>query len=342
MKKSVTMTDIARKMGVSTVTVSKAFSGKPGVSDQLKEEIIKTAKDMGYSQPAKKRTVKNRYVIGVIVAKRYLNERRSFYWRVYRELSILSSHYKMLTVLEVIDRDTEEGDVFPNVMKQDKADGLIIMGPFKDEYIGFLSERSQIPILGLDTDYEKLIGDAVIGDNVSGGRIMTEYLLQKGHKRVGFVGSLLATPSIDSRYLGYVKAMLEYGIPIEEEWIIEDRDRESGIMYEADAFRLPEDNIPTAFFCNCDLAAVRFAKKVKKSGLAVPDDVSVVGFDNYLPEAEADDSITTFEIKIEDLSIQAMELLKRRIENPELPRQVVLVRGRMLIRKSAGHLTGKS
>ncbi len=334
MARKVTMTDVARKMGISTVTVSKAFSGKAGVSGRLREEIIKTAGDMGYILPEKRGAVKNRYVAGVIVAKRFLSEQRSFYWRVYRELSILSTRYKMLTVLEVIDRDYEEGHILPNVLKQGKADGLIVMGPFREDYLSFLNENSDIPILGLDTDYETLKGDAVIGDNVYGGQLMTRYLLENGHRRIGFVGSLLVTPSIDNRYLGYLKALMEYGIKAEDEWIIKDRDPENGIIYEAEDIELPEKNMPTAFFCNCDLAASRLKEKLEKSGYSVPKDISIAGFDNYLPDNEKNDDITTFEIKISDMSLQAMELLKRRMENPGIPDQVVMEKGSMIIRTS--------
>ena len=337
-KKKVGMKDVAEQAGVSVVTVSNALAGKPGVSPELRDEIVKTAERLGYERREKKQQQKSRHMIGVIVSERYLRESQSFYWRMYQELSLLSSRYKMLTMLEVVEVAVEEAPGLPNIVLQKKADGLIVLGPFKPEFLHLLNDRADVPLLGLDTLYDELNGDSVVGNNIIGGSSMTNYLLDRGHDRIGFVGTLFSTPSIDNRYLGYLRALMFRGLRPHDAWIVNDRDRETGMVGVDGTFELPEGDMPTAFFCNCDVSAEILIGKLREQGYAVPGDVSVVGYDNYLPEPKETIGITTYEMKVQEMSEQALYLMKKRFKHPELVPQITIARGELLERESVSTL----
>ena len=337
MKQNVTLSDIAKKHGVSQVTVSKALSGKNGVRDELRNEIINTAEEMGYSKPytSQKRKGKKQLTVGVMASERFLREKESFYWKLYQELAIVFSKERIYTLLEVITTEAEENCENPSLLLQDKIDVLIIIGAFYKDYLSTLNQKCDVPILSIDSLYYEIEGDAVIIDNMVGGYKMTEYLLGLGHKKIGYVGTLNNTPSIDDRYMGYCKALMLHGITPDEEWHVGDRN-EDNLVKEAEDFVLPpKSKMPTAFFCNCDYVAQLFIEKLEKSGYQVPEDISVVGFDNYLPQMQEVMQLTTYEVDIEEIAIVACEKIRQCMERSGANHKTNVIRGRIIERESA-------
>ena len=334
MNNEVTMADIGRKLGVSTVTVSKALSGKGGVSEELKEKILNEARLSGYQKSKRHEKKRDQQTIGVIVSERFISDNNSFYWKMYQDLMFSASNLKVFTLLEVISTDAEKNLKMPNLYVQGKADGIIILGPISEKYSSELSAKGNIPIVCLDSQYETIVADAVVCDNVAGGYTMTRYLLDRGHTKIGYLGSLNATPSIDNRYLGYIKALIRAGIRPEWKWQIDDRDVSSGVIGAEGTYDLPYDDMPTAFFCNCDLAAAELIRRLKKNGYSVPEDISVVGFDNYVPESDQAGKITTYEIDMMSMAEQALRSIVKRIEEPDSPQQVIVLRGHIVEKSS--------
>ena len=334
MSNEITMADIGHKLGVSTVTVSKALSGKGGVSEELKEKILAEAKTSGYQKNRRSFKKTDQQTIGVIVSERFLSDNRSFYWQMYQDLMLSAANLKVFTLLEVISKETEEKLEMPKISTQDKADGIVLLGPISEEYSEALANSCNIPIVCLDSQYENISGDAVVADNVAGGYSMTKYLLDHGHKKIGYIGSLNATPSIDNRYLGYIKALIGANIKPKWEWQINDRDIESGIIGAEGTFDIPFKDMPTAFFCNCDLAAAELIKRLRKNGFSIPEDISVVGFDNFVSESDLADEITSYEINTVSMAEQALKTLLQRLDDPNIPQQVIMLRGHIIEKNS--------
>ncbi len=334
MSNEITMADIGRKLGVSTVTVSKALSGKNGVSDDLKEKIIAEAARSGYRKFRKKQGKKDKHTVGVIVSERYLRDKQSFYWQMYQNIMLNAGNMKIFTLLEVISTGAERSLELPKIITQNKADCIIILGPVSTKYSEELINHTDIPLLSLDSQYEDFPGDAVVADNIAGGYCMTKYLLEHGHRKIGYVGSLNVTPSIDNRYLGYVKALIGYEIKPEWKWRIDDRNADTGIIGADGTFDLPLDDMPTAFFCNCDVAAEELIKRLEKNGFSVPEDISVVGFDNFVANSDDKVAITTYEVDLMAMSEQALKILVSRLDDISTPGQVIMMRGRMIEKNS--------
>jgi LacI family transcriptional regulator len=154
-----------------------------------------------------------------------------------------------------------------------------------------------------------------------------------GHRDIGFVGNIFATSSILDRYLGYYKALITNKINIKDEWIIKDRG-EDGEHIE---FELP-DKMPSAFVCNCDSVAYLFISKLKQMGYKVPEQISVVGFDNYIFASLSSPKLTTVEVDIEMMVETAVHAVMRKIEgdNRTLGRKVI--NGNLVIRDSVMEL----
>jgi len=314
MAKIVTLSDIGKKLNVSTVTVSKALSGKKGVSESLRAEIVEMAEEMGYVRKKDMPEFKKRksYNIGVLTAERYVKEKQSFYWQLYQDISQIGLKKNCFTMLEVVTAQEEIEAEQPVLLAEKKVKGLIIMGTFSREYIEKL--LVSVPLVFLDTTVGNADGDFVVTDNLMGGYRMTNYLFQMGHENIGFVGTRLATPSIDDRFLGYLKSLLEHGMPWKEKWFLEDRDRRTGKINYLKKFVLPKE-MPTAFFCNCDLTAGLFIEKLREAGYRVPEDISVAGFDNYVNDRIEKVGITTYEINTKEMAKRVIHILTSKIGN---------------------------
>lgn len=329
--KSVKLSDIANELGVSVVTISNALSGRKGVSDELREKIEAKADELGYIRNTRISEGKREsYNVGVVVSERYLGRTTSFYWELYQKLVSVASKKSSFTMLEVLSLEDEQNANLPAMILDNKIDGLVIIGRLSKKYLLTLNEQINVPMVFLDFYDDSISCDAIVSDNFYGMYRMTKYLINKGHKEIAFIGEIHATSSIMDRYLGYMKAMLEANLDIREEWLISDRDLEKGHM----VVNLP-NNLPTAFVCNCDLAAELLIEQLTEKGYEVPEDISVVGYDNFSYSSYINKNLTTYDVDTYRLARQCFHVLTKRIKNSSGHMGIQSVEGNMIIRNSA-------
>lgn len=327
----VRMADIAQRVGVSTVTVHNALSGQKGVSDEMRTRILAVAEELGYQQitAAKKRestrSLKN---IGVLISERFLGGADTFYWKMYRELSLIAMDKNCMVAVEALKHEAEENLILPRLLDENTVEGLIIMGEIERDYIRFLKNETDIPVIFLDFYDYTLAKDAVVTDNFYGMYLLTEYLFDKGFRKLAYIGSIHATSSIMDRYCGFYKSLLEHGQELPAEWLIEDRDARGEV-----GFALPE-HMPEAFVCNCDLVAAFLIEKLEKEGYRVPEDISVVGFDNYLYPGLQDKKVTTYEVNMRAMVKIALEKVLKQLRNPNSGRGLNVVSGHIVEKES--------
>ncbi len=337
-KKTVTMSDIANELGCSTVTVSKALGDKDGVSDSLRQKIKQKANEMGYRVSYISKNSKNvlTYNIGVLVAKRFISNASAFYWVIYRYIVELLQKQSYYGILEVVsDKDEKSGEI-PSSVVDKKVDGIIVLGQLSDQYVENLL-TVQIPVVFLDFYSSRSDVETVLSDNFFGSYTITNHLISNGHRRIGFIGTISATSSIQDRYMGYYKALLEHGIPLRDDWIISDRD-ENGITFKTIQF---PDEMPTAFVCNCDKVAYQVINQLKSMGYRVPDDISVVGYDNHIYSTISSPRITTMDVNSHRMSSEAVEIMVKKIRDSNYHCGRILVTGKLLERDSVKNLKGE-
>jgi len=273
--KNVTMRDIGAALGVSTVTISKALGGKEGVSDAVREKIIETAKQMGYQYSAPRQDDGGR-VIGILIADRFFSA-PSFYASLYRALLKELAEVDMLGALEIISDQDEESLALPVAMTIQRVSGFVLLGQFSVDYVSNVLNTG-LPTVLLDFTCDGPDVDAVVSDGQVGCYQLTRYLIDHGHRRIGFVGNIHRTTSIMDRYSGFLRAMMHEKLPVPADCVIPDSDF-NGRYYED--FDYPASR-PTALVCNNDMLADRVIESLGRRGLRVPEDVSVVGFDDFV------------------------------------------------------------
>ncbi len=330
MDKKVRMADIGKRLGVSVVSVSKALSGKDGVSEQTRERIIETAREMGYvplrnrERPVEQSSSGN---IGILVADQFFAD-NTFYSNLYRNLVNRCSECGYSTLLELVSPEAETRRSLPVMIQRKKVDGLIFMGEIDRDYLRMVSGCG-LPYVLLDFYDEDLEVCSVTSDNVTGGYRLTKHLLDTGRDRIAFVGSVLSTSSIMDRFLGYCKALYRAEIPLRADWIIEDRQGVTAFI----PLTLPED-MPQAFVCNCDETALRLIDVLAKAGYRVPEDIAVAGYDDYHQERPGVPPLTTYRVNTKKMGRIAVDQLICQINDEGAVAENIVVSGRVIRRRS--------
>ena len=329
--KKVTTREIGKKVGVSAVTVSRALTGKPGMSGAMREKILKAAVEMGYEWPAAETEGKPVHLdIGILIPEAFF-ESNSFYANLYKALVQRLTDAGHYALLELIGREAEDGLRLPMMLENQRVRGIILLGQPRKEYSRLIAGQG-IPTVFMDFYDEQASADAVVGDNTYGCYRLTSHLMKNGHTRIGFVGNYRATSSIMDRYLGFCRAMLAHELPMRKDWVLMDRDLSNEVFPE---IPLPAE-LPTAFVCNCDVVARRLMNQLEKAGYRVPADISVTGFDDFEMEASPGPGISTFRIDIGAMAQMTVSMLLERCAGQGQPFRRAVIGGQPVYRESEG------
>ena len=329
-RKSVSMQDLADKLGISKVTVSKALNGKDGVGEELKEKIFALARESGYVLPdyGKRKSKK----VGIIMSPRFSSgDEGKFYMAMYERIIYELQRASCSSIMISPTTATLPSDM-NTIQTRGLFDGLIFLG-ILDKGVREQIAQIDLPKVYVDIYDRTHKSDSVITENIYSSYELTNYLIQQGHTDIGFVGTVGSTTSISDRYLGYLRRMLEEGISPKNEWRIPDRSEE-GI---AIPLLLPE-KLPTAFVCNCDATAFKLVQTLKERGIRVPEDISVVGFDNYLYPGLSDIRITTYEVDMGEMARRAIHNMIKKITSDNFKGGVTVVEGRLVLKDSVSHV----
>lgn len=320
------MKDVAAAMDVSIVTVSKALAGKDGVSEALREKIIEKAGELGYvvkgDRDGKEQGSVN---IGIVISERFVSD-NSFYFMIYQKMIMELSARGYIGILEIVRREDEEAGVLPNIVRVNSINQVIVVGEMQGVFLESLSNTG-LGIVFFDFENEEFDVDCVVSDSVNGGFLLTRYLVKSGCKKIGFVGNYKSTRSILDRYIGYRKYLIANDQAYDEEWTISDRD-ESGKFIE---IVLPE-NMPDAFVCNCDPVAYRLIEVLEKAGYSVPEDISVVGYDDFVEHKAKGIALTTYRVNTEEMIERCIDIIEQRAKDKNYRRGTTVVYGKLIVR----------
>lgn len=327
MSKKVRMSDIGQALGVSTVTVSNALAGKDGVSEAMRQKILKLASEMGYQGKESSRAERGGETVGILVAERFLAQGQSFYLSLYERVLANLSQRNLFGILEPVLWEDEEACTVPRLVQNSRVQALILIGNMDTRYLEMI-QQLELPVVQLDAYDARSRLDTVISDGYYGMYRMTDYLIQRGHREIAYLGRIEATSSIADRYFGYCRALQESNISLRPEWVIPDRDE-----YGTFRFSLPEQ-MPTAFVCNCDAVAYTLVQMLKEQGYQVPEDVSVVAFDDYLFSNLSSPKITTYAVDMDGMARASVKQLLARWAEPGREREFRVVTGYLRVKDS--------
>ncbi len=314
----ITMTDIARESGVSPATVSLVLRDKPGISPATRQRVLDSASALGYIfSPTKTNERPFFSSIGLIFKVRPNDppETNQFYAPV---LSGIESHCRAQNInlfYAQLPVDEQNNPLeAPRLLKEQSADGLLFVGIQLNEAVTQVLQKQNQPIVLVDAYAEDEQYDAVVTDNEAGAYRATLHLIQNGHRQIAIVGSTpQGYPSIQERRSGYLRAMQEHGLTPEFVDCYHNLDSAAPV---AEAF-LRENERITAVFCANDEVAISVMRAAQRLGLSIPQDLSVVGFDNIQLAHLVHPALTTMRVDKMGMGRLAAQLLSNRIQYPE-------------------------
>lgn len=340
MTDSVKLSDIARELGVSTVTVSNALSGKKGLSDELRSKIAETSEKMGYVPLRKTRKntaaaseTQKIHPIGILIAEKFY-AMTAFYGFMYRYVNAFLANSGCYAVFDILSREDEENLNLTMGIKNKVYDGIIIFGQISEQYLYHMLDYIDVPYQCLDFYYGSRPVDCILTDNFLGTYYLTKHLITHGHKNIGFIGIIGDTTSVTDRYFGYMRALLEHKLSVPEKWVLQNTD-----MPILQQLQPGKADMPTAFVCHCDNTACKAIMTLSDAGLHVPQDVSIVGYDDYIqPGWTTEYSITTYHYNVEQAAKLCVETLKAKIDGNEYRHGPQIVSGWIVERDSVKDL----
>lgn len=327
--KKVTMQNIADKLGITKVSVSKALNGQPGISNALRQKIISSSIQMGYTNTKLNKKTEN-YNFALLCPKRFFLEDENFYTTIYYYLNKKATSNGHTLTQFIINSEEETSNIIPSQLYNNNYDGIFLAGELRHEFLTKLTEL-QIPLVCIDFYTSDLDIDSIVTDNFYLGYQATSYLIEQGHKKIGFVGNIFQTSSVTDRYFGYYKALQLNNLEVVDDWHISNNDPVTG-MYTLQ-FHLPKE-LPTAFVCHCDKAAYTLMDKLKLININVPNDVSLISFDNTdLCEYTAP-KLTSMDISQKEIAYYSLNQMLFRVKNPDSMPQRLYTSNKLIIRDS--------
>jgi LacI family transcriptional regulator len=308
-RKKATLDLLAQKIGVSKVTISRALKGQEGVSEELRTLIIRTAVEMGYELQRLRKTEKP-YKFAFITPYRFFLTTDSFYHPIYYNLNRLCQINHMDLILFVVGKEEEQKEIIPEQLKD--VDGIFIGGELYKSYLSALKALGK-PLIYIDFESIYYQSDCVIIDNFKLGTIATEFLIEKGYRKIGFVGNKTHSSNSADRIYGYQKAMESEGLTVTPEWIIDNYNKNTD-NYMLD-ISLPAE-LPEAFICHCDRAAYYFMEKLKIENIKIPEQVALISFDNTELAEATTPPLTSIYIDKNAFAEKAFELMTHRLQTP--------------------------
>jgi LacI family transcriptional regulator len=327
----VTIVDVARAAGVSYATVSRVINGKEHVKPEKRARVLQAMDELGYVANRQARSLAGgrSNIIGLLVPgldTAYIGE-------VARGIDqeLQAAEYDLM--LYTTHHHHAKESAFVTMLSRGLADGLLLILPRRPgSYLPSLRQR-QVPYVLIDHQGIDRQGPSVGATNWQGGYDATQYLIELGHRRIGFITGTLDLACSMDRLEGYRAAHRDAGLTPAPELVAEgDFMQPTGYQGAHQLLALPER--PTAIFASNDVMAFGAMEAARERGLRIPQDISIIGFDD-IPQADhVHPRLTTVRQPLEEMGRAATRMLIQRIAHPDLPPARIELPTRLIIRAS--------
>lgn len=323
---SVTIKDIAKAAGVSITTVSRALNGYSDVSEETRRKIFRIAEDMGYSPniAARSLIVKRTKTLGLLISGiTRTSVKDSIAFEILCGMNDRAGELNYDLVLFNTDTQKQKMKSYKALCLERGVDGVIIMGirmddPYLEEVV-----HSAIPCVLIDIPLTGKDVSSVNSDSVNGAWMAVDHLIRNGHRHIGLINGHAQAFVSQKRLEGYRKALADHGLPYRDDCVEDGGFTESG-GGEAAVRLLSRHPDMTALFCASDLMAIGAIQAIRNMGKSVPEDVSVVGYDNISMSEYLSPPLTTIKQDHYRMGYQAAQMLIDMLEGRKVNPQVTL------------------
>jgi len=325
-----TIRDVARRAGVSKSLVSMVTRGEPGVSEEKRQAILEAIDELDYRPNAMAQglVMRQTRILGVMVS----DLQNPFFAAVVSGIQARAKELGFRVLFNTGDRtpEIEEGAI--EDLLQMRVDGLILASPRVADEVIARAGRS-IPVVVLNRHTNDDSSDSLTNDNIAGAHLAVEHFVSFGHRRIAFIEGG-AGAGARNRYEGYLRAMFDFGL--EDEIVtVEGQHTEEG-GYRGAMELLKMRVLPTAIFASNDLCAIGAMNALEEAGMSIPEDVSLVGYDNNRMAAMRHISLTTIDQPGGDMGRSAVDRLSERIDGDRTEPRNEVIAPSLVVRSTTG------
>lgn len=327
-----TMKDIAKLAKVSTSTVSHVINKSRFVSDEIAERVNKAAKELNYAPSALARSLKMKRTktVGMLVT----TSTNPFFGEVVKGVERRCYEKGYNLILCNTEGDSERMKSSIDTLLQKRVDGLMLMcSTLEGEHLDVFERYPELPVVVMDWGPMLFASDKIQDNSHQGGYMATQHLIDNGHTEIGCITGPLHRNQASSRYEGFKQAMSEANIEVRADWIVESNFECDGGF---DAFQTLKSRgrLPSALFVCNDMMAMGVIHAATQDGLRVPQDLSLIGYDDIHLSKYMTPALTTIHQPKHRLGKAAVDTLLSRLESPEVYPQVVELEPTLVERSS--------
>lgn len=326
----VTIKDVADKAGVSIATVSRIINHKDAVTPDTRQRVLDTMELLNFIPRSIPTITDSNNKVILMCIPDFINP---FNAQIIRGVQKVAHFHKYdVLFLQADDFYTSAGD-YINIIKNNAIAGVLMFSPVPNSAL--IDElNSRCPMV-MCSDYYDGYSQSFVGiDDISAAKSAVNYLISTGCHKIGLINSFHNNKYARHREKGFCEALTEAGLPINQDWIA----HISSISYQSALSKathiLSLEDRPDAFFATSDVYAVGVINAAKKMGLVVPEDLSVIGFDNVEISIMTDPQITTIEQPSYQIGYQSCELLIDKIMYPETSDKHIILDTELIVRQS--------
>jgi DNA-binding LacI/PurR family transcriptional regulator len=324
-----TIYHVAEQAGVSIATVSKVINNTGRISDKTKKKVLKVMKELNYqpSVVASALTGKRTQTVGLLIP----NIANPFFAEVARSMEDRAHELGFSVVMCSTDYQEEKEEKYISLLIRKRVDGFILASGFKST--GLIEEliKQNLPVALIAHDISSLSLNTVSVDDYKGGYQAVSHLASLGHERIGMIAEEVR--SNDDRIRGYQDALEAYGLILDSSLLTRTASTVEAGKQEAERL-LRLEKRPTAIFASNDILAIGAIQGARACGLSVPEDLSIVGFDNTILATISDPPLTTVAQPVHDMGRQVMDFLVDEIEGKKTMKQRMMLSPELVVRNS--------
>lgn len=329
-----TIYSVAEEAGVSISTVSKVINRTGNISERTRRNVLQVMDELNYhpSVVASALTGKQTKIIGLLIP----DISNPFFAEVARSIEDRSYELGFHVMICNTDNDAQKEKKYLSLLTRQRIDGLIIASAFRNASLLENMVKQDVPVSLIASEIFNLPVNTVTVDDYKGAYLATSYLLSLQHRKIAIITEDAKSNQI--RLRAFKDVMKEEGIIVPRDYVVKtEATIQSGYESAKRLLRLPER--PTAIFACNDLLAIGVMKVAKEEGLNIPEDLSIIGFDNTVLSTTTTPMLTTIAQPMKQMGTRVVEMLVEEMKHPKLCKKRLLLTPELIIRQSTCPLT---
>lgn len=325
---------ISELSGFSPATVSNALSNKRGVNRETAERIIQIARDYGYIKDEKIKRIK---MVTYRDSGSVFTE-SPFFSRLLDSIEAESrrSGYDV-SIVNLYRRHNDYEDNVRELLN-DTGSAVLLVGTEMNEVDAAVFAKAQIPLVMVDNYFEDLYFDTVLMDNEDSVVKAVEYLIENGHRQIGYLQGDTRIRNFVARSRGFRRALRDNGLTLDEKFVFNVKPSVVGAFEGLNHYVEEGRSMPTAFFADNDMIALGAMQALQKNGFSIPDDISIIGFDDITLGEAFSPGLTTVSVDIKAMGRLAVRRLVEQIQNRDEAHSCTRLYNTLVVRGSVGKI----